>query len=150
MAGLLNPHRGRSDRTRYRVQPSAGGRSEWLALLRRTLSFPIPIRFIPAHSDPFSSPKLYDAHCGAHRRGDCVARAGRFASGEAGPNACDVNSTRRVMTTIAVPVFRQLRCCYTEVVQRRLFSDAKAPFWIPLPVIVNGSNVTLTVVRSRA
>jgi hypothetical protein len=56
MAGLLHPLRGRSDRTRCRIQPSAGGRSDWLSLLRRTLSFPIPIRFIPAHPDRFSLP----------------------------------------------------------------------------------------------
>ena len=49
-----NPPHGRSDQIRCRIQPSAGGRSDELNLLRRTLSFPIPIRFIPAHPDPFS------------------------------------------------------------------------------------------------
>jgi hypothetical protein len=48
MAGLLSPPYGRLGWNRF--QPSAGGRSEWLVLLRRTLSFPIPIRFISAHA----------------------------------------------------------------------------------------------------
>ena len=49
---------GRFDERRYRLPPSVGGRSDWLTLLRRTLSFPIPNRFIPAHSIPnFWPPK---------------------------------------------------------------------------------------------
>jgi hypothetical protein len=41
---------GRLDESRYRPPPSVGGRSDRLSLLRRTLSFPISNRFIPAHS----------------------------------------------------------------------------------------------------
>ena len=67
MAGLLNPPHGRLNRNRF----SAGGRSEWLVLLRRTLSFPISTRFIPAlpHPIPLSrshkSPKR--RRCGRGR-----------------------------------------------------------------------------------
>ena len=43
---------GRSRQKRYRFRPSEEGRSQWLIVLRKTLSFSIPNRFIPAHSDP--------------------------------------------------------------------------------------------------
>jgi len=49
LACAFHPN-GRFDESRYRPPPSVGGRSDWLSLLRRTLSFPIPNRFIPAHS----------------------------------------------------------------------------------------------------
>lgn len=38
---------------RYRNRPSAEGRSKWLTLLRKILSFSIPNRFIPVHPDTF-------------------------------------------------------------------------------------------------
>ena len=38
------------------VPPSAEGRSGWLNLLRKILSFSIPNRFIPAHPDTFWLP----------------------------------------------------------------------------------------------
>ena len=47
IAGLLAPPHGRSRQPCYRSRPSAGGRSDGLDLLRRTLSFPIPTRFDP-------------------------------------------------------------------------------------------------------
>jgi hypothetical protein len=50
---------GRFDESRYRLPPSVGGRSDWLRLLRRTLSFPIPNRFIPAHSISNSWPPCF-------------------------------------------------------------------------------------------
>jgi len=52
MASLRFPPGERFDESRYRLPPFLGGRSDWLNLLRRTLSFPIPNRFIPAHSIP--------------------------------------------------------------------------------------------------
>jgi len=49
MAGLRFPSHGRLRQTE--VRPSAEGRSNWLNFLRKTLSFSIPNRFIPAHPD---------------------------------------------------------------------------------------------------
>ena len=46
----------RSRQFRYRNRPSEEGRSKWLTLLRKKLSFSIPNRFIPAHLDTFVSP----------------------------------------------------------------------------------------------
>jgi hypothetical protein len=51
MAGLRVPSHGRSRQTRYRTRPSAEGRSDWLNLLRKKLSFSTPNRFIPAHPE---------------------------------------------------------------------------------------------------
>ncbi len=50
MAGLRYPSHGRLRQTE--IRPSAEGRSNWLYFLRKTLSFSIPNRFIPAHPDP--------------------------------------------------------------------------------------------------
>ena len=44
-------HIGRSRRVCYHRRPSEEGRSRWLIVLRKTLSFSIPSRFIPALSD---------------------------------------------------------------------------------------------------
>ena len=49
MAGLRFPYHGRSRQICYRIRPSAEGRTEWLILVRKILSFSIPNRFIPAH-----------------------------------------------------------------------------------------------------
>ena len=57
MAGLRYPFHGRSRQLRYRIRPSAQGRSNWLNFLRKILSFSIPIRFIPAHSDTLIFPR---------------------------------------------------------------------------------------------
>jgi len=53
MAGLRFPSTGRSRQFRYRNRPSDEGRSKWLTLLRKKLSFSVPNRFIPAHPDTF-------------------------------------------------------------------------------------------------
>ena len=53
MAGLRLPPQRTLRRTSLPTPPSVSGRSDWLGLLRRTLSFPFPNRFIPAHSIPY-------------------------------------------------------------------------------------------------
>ncbi|MAP09660.1 MAG: hypothetical protein CMM00_12950, partial [Rhodopirellula sp.] len=48
----VSPLAGRSARIGYPLRTSGGGHSSWLDFLRRTLSFPISIRFIPALPSP--------------------------------------------------------------------------------------------------
>src|SRR6056297_1066464 len=55
MAGLRCPSNVRLRQFRYRNRPSVEGRSKWLTLLRKKLSFSIPNRFIPAHPDTFDA-----------------------------------------------------------------------------------------------
>src|SRR5487761_1815915 len=88
MAGLLNRPHGRSGWTRCRIPPSVGGRSDWLRLPRRTLSFPIPIRFIPAHSDPVLTFNCIFSHRVA------VARLRYDAEIAHDASSCHVRSTR--------------------------------------------------------
>jgi len=47
MAGLRYPSHGRSRQTGYPIRPSVEGRSSWLNLPRKTLSFSIQNRFYP-------------------------------------------------------------------------------------------------------
>ena len=52
MSGLRYPSHGRSRQSGHPARPSAEGRSCWLNLLRKILSFSIPNRFYPGTQCP--------------------------------------------------------------------------------------------------
>ena len=85
MAGLRYPSHGRSRQTGRPIRPSAEGRSSGLILPRKTLSFSIPNRFIPAHNVPFDPAHPLERFCSsecreANRRWE-VWRAGQTYRG---------------------------------------------------------------------
>jgi hypothetical protein len=81
MAGLRCPSHGRLRQSHYQNRPSAEGRSKWLTLLRKKLSFSIPNRFIPALPDPFDGSSAPQDHLyvGNRNRNDEVVLFAAFA-----------------------------------------------------------------------
>ncbi len=59
MSGLRYPSHGRLRQSGHPGRPSAEGRSNWLNLLRKILSFSIPNRFYPGTLRPLSSSHFF-------------------------------------------------------------------------------------------
>ena len=68
MSGLRYPSHGRSGQSGHPARPSAEGRSCWLNLLRKILSFSIPNRFYPGTLRPLFVPSVAGLRCPSHGR----------------------------------------------------------------------------------